>query len=60
VSGRTREWLRGFLRLGARAQKDGITWPEIERQEDCHPSARYARRSSWGTSGRRSGHGQDL
>jgi hypothetical protein len=34
VSTRTRDWLRGFLHLGARAEKDGITMPEIERQED--------------------------
>jgi hypothetical protein len=31
---RTREWLRGFLRLDARAEKDGIPAPDIERQED--------------------------
>ena len=34
MSMRTREWLRGFLHLGARAERDGITAPEIERQED--------------------------
>lgn len=31
---RTREWLRNFLMLGARAGKDGIPWADIERQED--------------------------
>ena len=31
---RTRKWLRSFLRLGARAKKDGIPLADIERQED--------------------------
>ena len=31
---RTREWLRGFLQLGARAEKDGIAPADVERQED--------------------------
>jgi hypothetical protein len=31
---RNREWLRSFLRLGARAEKDGIPAAAIERQED--------------------------
>lgn len=31
---RTREWLRGFLRLGARAEKDGIPIGDVARQED--------------------------
>lgn len=31
---RTRKWLRSFLRLGARAEKDGIPATDIERQED--------------------------
>jgi hypothetical protein len=34
MSSRTREWLRGFLQLGARADKDGIPIADIERQED--------------------------
>jgi hypothetical protein len=34
VSMRTKEWLHGFLHLGARAERDGITAPEIARQED--------------------------
>ncbi|MEY3226969.1 MAG: hypothetical protein RLZZ536_1588, partial [Planctomycetota bacterium] len=31
---RTREWLRSFLTLNARAEKDGIPAADIERQED--------------------------
>lgn len=31
---RTREWLRSFLKLNARAEKDGIPAADIERQED--------------------------
>jgi superfamily II DNA or RNA helicase len=31
---RTREWLRGFLALGARAEQDGIPTADVERQED--------------------------
>lgn len=31
---RTREWLRSFLQLGIRAEKDGIPAADIERQED--------------------------
>jgi Type III restriction enzyme, res subunit len=31
---RTREWLRGFLDLGARADKDGIPAGDVERQEE--------------------------
>ena len=31
---RTREWLRSFLKLGARAEQDGIPAVDIERQED--------------------------
>ena len=31
---RTREWLRSFLKLGARAELDGIPSADIERQED--------------------------
>ncbi|MDG2539819.1 helicase-related protein [Dyella jiangningensis] len=31
---RTREWLRRFLHLGARAEKDGIPLRDVERQED--------------------------
>ena len=31
---RTREWLRSFLKLGARMEKDGIPATDIERQED--------------------------
>lgn len=34
MSARTREWLRNFLRLGARAEKDGIPIADVERQED--------------------------
>jgi hypothetical protein len=34
VTARTREWLRGFLQLGARAEKDGIPPDDVERQED--------------------------
>lgn len=34
MSRRSREWLRGFLRLGARADKDGIRTADVERQED--------------------------
>jgi hypothetical protein len=34
VTALAREDLRAFLRLGARAQRDGITVSEIERQED--------------------------
>ena len=34
MSIRTRAWLRGFLHLGARADKDGIPPRDIERQED--------------------------
>ena len=34
MSARTREWLRGFLQLGARAEKDGIPGSDVERQED--------------------------
>ena len=34
MSMRTRAWLRGFLHLGARADKDGIPPRDIERQED--------------------------
>ena len=31
---RTRDWLRGFLNLGARAEKDGIPTSDVERQEE--------------------------
>lgn len=31
---RTREWLRSFLNLGARAEQDGIPTADVERQED--------------------------
>ena len=31
---RTREWLQGFLDLGARAEKDGIPSADVVRQED--------------------------
>jgi hypothetical protein len=31
---RTREWLRSFLKLGARVEQDGIPAGDIERQED--------------------------
>lgn len=34
MSTRTREWLRTFVRLGARAEKDGIPATDVERQED--------------------------
>ena len=34
MSMRTREWLRRFLNLGARAEKEGIPTADIERQED--------------------------
>lgn len=34
MSARTREWLRGFLNLGARAESDGIPIKDVERQED--------------------------
>ncbi|WP_428261673.1 SNF2-related protein [Haliangium sp.] len=34
MSARTRPWLRGFLQLGARADKDDISTADIERQED--------------------------
>ncbi|SAK99924.1 helicase [Caballeronia calidae] len=34
MSIRTREWLRGFLHLGARAEKDSIPTRDIDRQED--------------------------
>jgi len=34
MSMRTRAWLRDFLHLGARADKDGIPPRDIERQED--------------------------
>jgi hypothetical protein len=34
MSARNREWLRTFLRLGARAEKDGIPIADVERQED--------------------------
>ena len=34
MSLRTRAWLRSFLQLGARADKDGIPPRDIERQED--------------------------
>ena len=34
MSRRTREWLRDFLCLGARAEKDGIPSRDVERQED--------------------------
>ena len=34
MSERTRGWLRRFLNLGARAEKDGIPIADIERQED--------------------------
>ena len=34
MSERTRNWLRTFLDLGARAEKDGIPVADIQRQED--------------------------
>lgn len=34
MSTRNREWLRSFLDLGARAEKDGIPISDVERQED--------------------------
>src|SRR5690554_2800924 len=34
MSQRNRKWLRSFLRMGARAEKDGIPAGDIERQED--------------------------
>ncbi|MEZ4361621.1 MAG: helicase-related protein [Kofleriaceae bacterium] len=34
MSARNREWLRAFLQLGARADKDGIPLADVERQED--------------------------
>lgn len=34
MTARTREWLRSFLKLGARVEQDGIPVGDIERQED--------------------------
>ena len=34
MSIRTRDWLRTFLHLGARAEKDGIPISDVERQEN--------------------------
>lgn len=34
MSARDRQWLRTFLQLGARADKDGIPRADVERQED--------------------------
>lgn len=34
MSARNRAWLQGFLRLGARAEKEGIPHADIERQEN--------------------------
>ncbi len=33
-TGRTREWLRSIVSLGARAQHDGVPMADVERQED--------------------------
>lgn len=34
MSARTRSWLRGFLRLDARREQDGVPLADVERQED--------------------------
>ena len=31
---RPREWLRSYLKLGARTEQDGLPATDIERQED--------------------------